>query len=292
MSILGLRSRSLVSVVAVAAALTLGACGGGDDEPDAKSSDATSDASTDATDATDGTTDTGTEPTQTSDIGAAEESFGEAVARIEDALASDDCDQIASIAWGAGEGLSDQQTADQCEVLKTRLGSEPPAQTVAMGVAGGVLAFTPPDRKVTRAVLIADTDGALRPVFYDYVPASDKLTERGKPAPFARAAEKALKAMGKGDCDALAAVSHFVHPREWVCEMAKGSLAEAVKAKDRKLEPLGVSSDYALFGIQGNNVHWVMVMARQPETSKSAAHGYPKKKAPAYVLATAVKVAD
>jgi hypothetical protein len=291
MRILGLHNRSLLSAVAVLATLTLGACSSGGDDPDANTSDATSDATSSGA-PTDGTTDTSSEPTQTSDIGAADETFDEAVTRISDALASDDCTQIAAIAWGAGDGLSVKQTADQCDVFKTRFGSEPPAKTVAMGAAGGVLAFDPPDRKVTRAVLIADADGLLRPIFFDYVPSSDKLTGNGKAGPFAKVADKALKAMKKGDCDALAAVSHFVHPRDWVCGLTEGSLAQALKAKDRKLETLGVSSDYALFGIQGKGVHWVLVMARQPVTSKSAAHGYPKNKAPAYVLATAVKVAD
>jgi hypothetical protein len=286
MKILGMHQRSLVPAVALLAALTLSGCGGGDDEPDAEPSGSTSDAPTDAT------SDPSTEPTRTSDIGAADETFDEAATRIEDALASDDCSEIASIAWGAGDGLSDKQTADQCEALKKRFGSEPPTGAVPMGAAGGVLAFAPPDRKVTRAVLIADSDGLLRPIFFNYVSPSDKLTERGKPAPFAMAADKALKAMANSDCDALAAVSYYGHSRDRVCAMAEGSLAKAAKAKDRKLERLGVSSDYALFGIQGKGLHWVLVMARQPVTSKSAAHGYPKKKAPAYVLATVVKVAD
>jgi len=78
-----------------------------------------------------------------------------------------------------------------------------------------------------------------------------------------------------------------------VCAVAEGSLAEALERDDRELESLGASSDYALYGIQGRNVHWLVVMARQPKAVKSAARGYPDRKvAPTHVLATVVKVAD
>lgn len=278
---------TLVPAVALLTALALGACSeGGGAEPDAKkSSDGTSDA----------TTTTTTDPTTPGDgIGAAEESFDEAVARIENALASDSCDDIAAIAWGGGDDLAPGEVEDRCDVLKRRFGSDGPTQAIAIGEAGGVVEFEPAHRKATRAVLVAADDGLLRPVFYDYVnTGADDLAEGGNRKLFAKAAEKALKAMAKGDCDALAAVSHHERSRDWVCSVAGGSLAQTLERKDRTLEPLGVSSDYALYGIQGGTVHWVLVMARQPKAVTSAADGYPdKKEAPTHVLATVVKVVD
>ena len=283
---------SLAPAVALLTALALGACAGGeDDDPETeKSSGATSDSTSDTTDTTDSTP--GEEPGD--GIGAADETFDEAVARIEEALASDDCDDISALAWGGGGDLAPKDVENRCAAIQKRFGTDGPTQAVAMGVAGGVVEFEPADRKATRAVLVADNDGLLRPIFFDYVnPDADDLAERGNGKLFTKAAEKSLRAMVKGDCDALAAVSHHERPRDWVCSVAEGSLAKELERKDRKLVPLGVSSDYALFGIQGGSVHWVVVMARQPKAVKSAARGYPDKKvAPTHVLAAVVKVAD
>lgn len=219
-----------------------------------------------------------------------QEGLAGAVERIEAAFAADDCDQIVELAWGGGGGLADDAVTDQCAVLEKRLDGGEPA-TAALGASGGVLQFAPDGAsKATRAVLVVGDGGLFRPVFYDYVPASEKLSAEGRPGPFMEAAQAVVDALGAGDCDALAAVSHYTHPRSWVCDLTEASLAQSLASKERGFTALGATGEYALFAVRARNVYWVLVMARQPEHVESNADGYSKKKSPEYVLANIVRL--
>jgi len=219
-----------------------------------------------------------------------QEGLAGAVERIEAAFAADDCDQIVELAWGGGAGLTDDAVTDQCDVLEKRLDASEPT-SAELGASGGVLQFAPDGPgKASRAVLVVGDGGLYRPAFYDYVPASEKLSAEGRPGPFMEAAQAVVDALTSGDCDALAAVSHYTHPRSWVCDLTKASLAQSLESKERGFTALGATGEYALFAVRGRNVYWVLVMARQPEHVESNADGYSKKKSPEYVLANIVRL--
>lgn len=220
-----------------------------------------------------------------------QEAFATAQARIEEAIASDDCAEVVALAWGGGSALSDDAAEEQCEILRKRFGDGAAAQQVEMDPAGGVAQYQSPDRgRATRAVLVVAEDGLYRPAFFDYVPKSAQL-KPGRASSFAKAADKAIAAMAAGSCRGVAEISHYTQPRSRACDIAEGALAEAVERKDRTVKAVGSSADYALFAVRAHNVYWVMVMARQPKDVRSAANAYPEGDAPEYVLANVVRLA-
>jgi hypothetical protein len=198
---------------------------------------------------------------------AAQESIGEAEKKIMFLLASDDCDAINEL-----NPVSRQEfinTEERCALLK-RLDGLKVRGAEVYGDAGAVIDFASGKRTVS-AVLIRDRDGLFHIAFVDLfrgVPSVDtKLAKQ-----FDDAAERAVKALAKKDCDAFLDVAYqrtgrFAGSREQVCTFVEQNpIANAFEAyPNAKTKRLGGNEGYGFYSVSTPGVHYTIVLAHETE---------------------------
>jgi hypothetical protein len=198
---------------------------------------------------------------------AAQESIGEAETKIRFLLASDDCDAINELNPVSRQELLN--TEERCALLK-RLDGLKVRGAEAYGDAGAVIDFATGKRTVS-AVLIRDQDGLLHVAFIDSfrgVPSVDTKLARQ----FDGAADRAVKALAKKDCDAVLDVAYrrygrFAGSREHVCTyVEQNPIANAFEAYPKaKINRLGGNEGYAFYGVSTPGAHYTIVLAHETE---------------------------
>jgi hypothetical protein len=203
----------------------------------------------------------------------AKESVKDAEKRIADALESRDCDEINELNLLALTGLDAEQ---RCTYLK-RLTGLKATGAEEYGDAGAVIDYAL-GRRTVSAVLLRDSDGLLHIAFLN--PFNEEKTV-GTPyaKEFDKAAEQAVKALEKGDCDAYVEVVFRRFGRgslsdKEICEFVKSNpianLLEA--APDAQLEKSGGNGAYAFYTLGTPRVNMTLVLAseQEDEAPKSA----------------------
>jgi hypothetical protein len=198
---------------------------------------------------------------------ASQETVKEAEKKISFLLASDDCDAINEL-----NPVSRQEflnTEQRCEALK-RLAVLKVRGAEEYGDAGAVIDFASGKRTVS-AVLIRDQDGLLHVAYIDPfrgVPSVDtKLANQ-----FDRAAERAVNALAKKDCDAFLDVADRrlgpgAGSRDQVCpRVEQNPIANAFEAYPKaKVKRLGGNEGYGFYSVSTPTIHYTIVLAQQTE---------------------------
>ena len=198
---------------------------------------------------------------------AAQESIQEAENKIRFLVASDDCEAINEL-----NPVSRQEfinTEERCALLK-RLDGLKVRGAEAYGDAGAVIDFASGKRTVS-AVLIRDQDGLFHVAFIDLFRGArsvdTKLVKQ-----FDDAAERAVKALAKKDCDAFLDVAYrrigrFAGSREQVCTFVEQNpFANALEAYPKaKVKRLGGNGAYGFYSVSTPAVHYTVVLAQQTE---------------------------
>jgi hypothetical protein len=198
---------------------------------------------------------------------AAQESIREAEEKIRFLLDSDDCDAINELNPVSRQELLN--TEERCALLK-RLDGLKVRGAEAYGDGGAVIDFASGTRTVS-AVLIRDQDGLFHVAFIDLfrgVPSVDTRFAKQ----FDDAAERAVKALAKKDCDAFLDVAYqrigrFAGSRDQVCTFVEQNpIANAFEAYPKaKVKRLGGNEAYAFYSVSTPAVHYTVVLAQQTE---------------------------
>lgn len=198
------------------------------------------------------------------------ESIEQAQARIEQAVASGDCERIIELLplSRQPEG-EDAQT--RCEQLKGRLGPAKPVGSESFGDAAGVIDYRDPFD--FSGLLIADQDGLYHLAMLDIYLREPSVGTELAPQ-FDAAAKQAVEALRKRDCDAFLAIANRrVAPgaleRPDACEYAENNPIAALLERDprAKLESFGGNANYAAYGIGDSGAFYTLLMARESDAN-------------------------
>ncbi len=280
--------RAAFALFAAALAVSIGACGGDDEQT----------SSTAAGGAGNGETPSGGSGSdgEVALMGnpPVEETIDEAVKRIEGVLDSGDCKKINELNPLGRPGLTTDQ---RCEVLK-RLDGLEVVGTAEYGKLGGVIAFER-GQGTLNVILVRDSDGLLHVDLID--PFSAEPGTEGKLAKeFEQVADKGAKAMADNDCEAFLEVAYRRFglgggTDKEVCERAENTLVAALLERGGEPTPVDLTggASYAFFGID-TPISYVTVIAAR-ESEKGVPPTLPKeiaelpKGAPEYGIVDAVR---
>lgn len=203
------------------------------------------------------------------------ETAEQAVERIEELVSSGDCKQIYELNPLTRPGLA---TESRCNSLRALAGL--PVQDVATyGDVAAVVDYERGGRTVS-ALLVGDSDGRFHVAFID--PFLGVPSVGTDPAPqLDRAAEQAVEALRKRDCERFLAVAYRRFgvgggTDEEVCERVEanpvpdlikaGAAEEGLRVKpDYKLERLGGNGSYGFYGLRTGGAYVIVIAARQTE---------------------------
>lgn len=197
----------------------------------------------------------------------AKESISEAERRIAKTVSSDDCDAINEL-----NPLSRPQlrTDRRCDYLK-RIDGLDVLAAEDYGNLGGVIDYRR-GAGVISAVLIRDSDGLFHVAFLDAFRGEPSAGTKAPPE-FDRAADRAVKALEDGDCEAFLEVASRrfgagVGSDSKVCNRIENSRVAAAReaSPDAELEPLGGNGGYAFYGLASPGAYLVIVTAQQVES--------------------------
>jgi hypothetical protein len=264
---------SMLAALAAVFSISLAACGGGDE---------TTSSSTTTRTTTDGDNPAPRQPPLMG-LPPAEENVKEASKRFQEAVESDDCEQINELNVLSRPGLATEQ---RCALLKRFVGLDV-ADTAEYGKLGGVIAYQRA-RRIFNAVLLRDSDGLFHIAYFDLLtgPAGTKgdLAQQ-----FEQVAKKGTKALGDRNCKEFLKVANrrigiARGDDKATCAQVKRNIVARFLARGGKAKPehLDGSSSYAFFGVDTPGSYLTLIAARLTGPSE----GLPKD-APEYGIVDA-----
>ena len=196
-----------------------------------------------------------------------DESVDDAVARIEDAVSSGDCETINDLNPLGRPGLA---TERRCEVLK-RLEGLTVVGKAEYGKLGAVIGYERGARTLN-VVLVRDADGLLHIAFID--PFTGKSATDGDLAkPFAKVADQGAAALAEKDCEAFLEVAYRrfglgAGKDRDVCDRVKKNIVAALLERGGEPKALNLAggSTYAFFGVDTPFSYLTLIAGRQTET--------------------------
>ena len=179
------------------------------------------------------------------------ESIDEAIVRIEDALASGDCNKINELNPLGRPGLATKQ---RCEVLR-RLTDLKVTGAEQYGRLGAVVGFER-GLQTLNAVMLRDSDGLLHIALIEAL--TGKAATKGELArQFEAVADDGVSALADRDCAAFIDVAYKgfgigSSPEDEVCPRVEDNVVAALLESGGEDEPveLAGSSTYAFFGLR------------------------------------------
>ena len=213
--------------------------------------------------------------TATVDTASPLESVDEAVDRIDQRLASPDCDDVYSLSVSSRRPASDLPAV--CEGYRA-LEPLSPADAESFP-GGGVIDYTEGELHAATAVLVLDADGRYHLGFVDPFTAESSVGTPFDPR-FDAAARNALDALRDRDCAAFREVASGRYgpgTGEGACLYVENNpLTPLLQTTPQAgAERLGGNGDYAFYEVAGRDAAYVMVLAREPDEVKPGVPALP-----------------